>query len=155
MSSKEYQNFRDAVYNTLVKYIDMEDGFIVKLMTLRGELIKRDLTKRQVNIINFITALSYGLSKESAVVPNMQDFELCGVGKTRIRNELGKLVDLNVIDWDEVNNLFSLKDPAKWNAPYHKGFSEMRSGELFMLNLRHKGLNSDEIEREISKAINK
>jgi hypothetical protein len=111
--------------------------YTIKTIAIRSEMIKRDLTKRQYNILATIFILSY--MKDYAIIPKLMDFELSGVSKTLIKKELDKLVEMSVITWDKCNNHFSINDPMVWDAPYHYGYSNQRAEELFQLNLNQIG----------------
>jgi hypothetical protein len=145
----DYLKPKEKAHQFILQELKSKDNYILKMMSIRSEIIKRDVTKRQKNIIDFIFALSLPFSKDEALIPNMQDFEACGVSKTKIRNELDKLISLKMIDWDKEENLFSINDPSEWMAPYHIGLSDQRIKELFFLNLKHKDLNVEEIRPEI------
>lgn len=116
----------------------------LKELMIRGEVLKRDFTKRQMNIISLIFSFSYYLGKERAVIPKMQDFELAGVSKVKIRNELLQLVEMDIIDWNEEDNTFAIKDIRGWKAKYHSGYNDERSTELFKLNLKDAGIIIEE-----------
>jgi hypothetical protein len=113
-------------------------------MLIRGEILKRDFTKRQMKIISMILTLSCYIGKEKAIIPKMQDFELAGISKIKIRNELTQLVGMNVIEWNEEENTFSIKDPREWKAKYHSGYNDPRAQELFILNLKDMGIKFNE-----------
>ena len=108
--------------------------FAVRSLAIRAEAIIRDFTKRQVNILELIHICSY--VKDFAILPKLQDFEICGISKTLIRKELEKLEELNVISWKRDENFFRIKEPNYWNAPYHSGYNNYRAGEIFELNMR-------------------
>jgi hypothetical protein len=103
---------------------------------IRGEVLKRDFTKRQQNIISMIFTLSYYLGKPSAIIPKMQDFEIAGINKVKARKELTQLVEMNVLEWDEKNHIFSIKDIREWKVKYHSGYNDERAKDIFELNLR-------------------
>jgi hypothetical protein len=113
----------------------------IQQLLIRGELLKRDFTKRQMNILNGILTLSYLLGKEKAIVPKMQDWEIVGVSKVKIRNELTQLVNMDVIEWKEEENSFRVKDIREWKAKYHSGYNNERADELFALNIRDAGID--------------
>jgi hypothetical protein len=113
-----------------------------KELLIRCEIIRRDLTKRQMNIITLIFTFSHYLGKERAVIPKMRDFEICGVSKIKARSELTKLVELNVLDWNEEENSFAIKDTKEWKAKYNSGYNDDRAWELFVLNLRDAGVDT-------------
>ena len=114
-------------------------------MLYRAEVLRRDFTKRQLKIISMIQTLSYYIGKERAVIPKMQDWEIAGISRLKARSELAKLVEMNVIDWNEENNTFAIKDPREWkdDVKYHSGYNNQRAQELFILNLKDSGVYWD------------
>jgi hypothetical protein len=113
-------------------------------MLYRAEILRRDFTKRQLKIISMIQSLSYYIGKERAIIPKMQDFEIAGISKIKIRAELTQLVEMNVIDWNEEGNSFALTDPREWKVKFHSGYNNERARELFILNLKDSGVYSEE-----------
>jgi hypothetical protein len=110
---------------------------IIKEQMLRAAILKRDLTKRQLKIVYFIYLYSFGFAKEWALIPKMRDFELCGISKIKIRQEINTLVDYNMIEENQEEHLFRLKCPSEWKAPFHDGFSLERKKELVRINMQH------------------
>jgi hypothetical protein len=136
MSSEAYQE--------LIQYFNVNRSpEILELeLLVRAEILKRDFTKRQVNIILMIFTFSYPYGKSSAIIPQQKDWELCGVSKTLIKKEIQKLVDLDVITYNKDEEEYSINSPLIWSAPYHHGYSDERSKELFLINIKHAGINS-------------
>lgn len=112
-------------------------------MLIRAEVLRRDFTKRQLKIISFIHTLSYYIGKKRAIIPKMQDFEICGISKIKIRNELTQLKELNVLDWNEDEKTFQIKDPRGWKVKFHAGYNDERAKDLFILNLKDSGVYSE------------
>jgi hypothetical protein len=132
-----------SIITTVYKNRDVHE--IVDHLVINSEIIKRDFSKRQQKIILFIKMLSFPFGKTWAVIPNMQDFELCGINKTVVNEELKKLVELNVLSWDKVGNRFSIREPHGWLVSYHTGYNDARAGDVFTLNLNDA---LDEIDRK-------
>lgn len=112
----------------------------VKEILIRTETQKRDFTKRQLNILSTIIALSFNFGKETAVL-KPTDFSLTGVPAKKIAEELNKLISLKVIEWNKDFNEFKVTEPMTWEAPYHSHYDDKRSQELFFINLRHAGVD--------------
>lgn len=110
-------------------------------MLYRAEVLRRNFTKRQLKIISMIHTLSYYIGKERAIIPKMRDWEIAGISKIKARSELTKLVELNVVDWNEEDNSFALKHPLEWEVEYHSGYNNERARELFILNLKDSGVH--------------
>lgn len=104
-------------------------------LLIRTEVLRRNLTKRQLKIISMILTLSYYLGKEHAIIPKMRDWEIAGISAIKIRNELIQLVVMDVITWDEEKNIFSLRDVREWKVKFHSGYNHERATELFELNV--------------------
>jgi hypothetical protein len=120
-------------------------------MLIRTELLKHDFTKRQINVISLIFTFSFAYGKESAYIPKLQDFGIAGVGFKKVREELDKLLKMNVITWNKEENLFSINNPLLWrNVPRNKAYDEDRLRQLFMLNLEHYGIDITPIVEKIN-----
>jgi len=74
---------------------------------LKG-FIETNISKRQAKIISFISFLARQNNEGIAYVPNLCHFENCGVGRNHIRKEIKKLVDMNIIIWNEPKMLFQI-----------------------------------------------
>lgn len=129
-----------SLYSEVLKEVEkkkIENPYLgIQQLLIRGEMLKRDFTKRQMNIICTILTLSYLIGKEKAIVPKMQDWEIAGISKVKIRHELTQLVKMGVVDWNEDEHAFSVKDIREWKVKYHSGYNDIRANELFALNLK-------------------
>ncbi|MCM2535825.1 replication protein [Neobacillus pocheonensis] len=130
------------------RYKNRKEDIVVQGLIIRGESLKRDFTKRQLKLLLLINMLSHVFGKESAVIPQLSDFQISGVSKTKVKEELEKLVTMNVIEINDTR--YSIKDPAEWDVPYHKSYYDPRAREVFMLNLLDTGVSLEEIKREIA-----
>lgn len=126
-------------------YQEASDEELSNELTLRIEITKRKFTKRQLNILDIIYEFSYPFGKEKALIPRLQDFELSGISNTKIREELDKLIELNVVGEDARFGLYWLKDPDEWKVKRHNNYSSERCGELIVLNLRDGSANVENI----------
>lgn len=136
--------FRDLV-NALLEHTSSDVNFMMRDLYIRSELMKYDFTKRQKSILTFIFGTSYNYGKTTAVIPRMKDWELCGIQQAKAPSELQKLVDMNVITWDKETNEFGIADPRGWESPINQGYNQSRAHELFILNLKHAGIDVDSI----------
>lgn len=101
-----------------------------------NEMIRRKLTLRQKNILDLILRLSWGCGQKAAVIPQMKDFELCGVRREHVTLELNQLVEMKVIVWDKNRNEFSFnKDYDQWQVTPVSGWSIERFNDLLSMNL--------------------
>jgi hypothetical protein len=134
-----------AFYSEALKGIEKKKldnpHLFIQQMLIHGEMLKRDFTKRQMNIICAILTLSYLLGKETAIVPKMRDWEIVGISKVKIRQELTQLVKMDVLHWEEEGNVFRIKDIREWKAKYHNGYNDERANELFALNIKDSGID--------------
>lgn len=113
-----------------------DDAHIRISHEVHRELIRRDFSKRQRNIIDFILTLSWGCGRSDAVIPQLSHFALCGIGKNHVRSELSALVASRVIFWEEAEGLFRFnKHFDQWQiSPGKKHDSELMK-ELIALNI--------------------
>lgn len=126
-------------------YNQRDEESIVRELILRGEILEYDLTKRQLVIISFIFTFSFNFGKEWAYIPKLIDFELAGISKTKIKSELEKLEEMNVIEWKREEYLFRIKSNEEWNVPFNSGYNDKRVIELVFLNMEHAGLDVVEL----------
>jgi phage replication O-like protein O len=116
-----------------------ENGHIRIANELWDEIIRRDFSKRQTSVLQLIWRLSYGCNKKSATIPKLKYFEVCGVGKQNIKNELLYLVQTRVIKWDQETNIFTFnKDYEFWQISPIKGWNHEDFKELLHFNLAEK-----------------
>lgn len=85
-----------------------DNGHLRIANELLEEIISRDFSKRQLKIIFFILRLSWACQKKYAVIPQMKDFELCGIGRQHITKELDLLEKARVIYWNRENGIFAV-----------------------------------------------
>lgn len=134
-NSEEQEERYSRVLEMLGEYFqDRDNEIVAQELIVRSEFLKRDFTKRQLNILLLIHRFSLGFGKECAIIPQIQDFEICGVSKTKVRQELDKLLDLDVIEWNKDENLFKISKPSMWKADYHKSHVHTRFIELMTIN---------------------
>src|SRR5690554_3134920 len=96
-------------------------------------MMQTDFTKRQRKILDLIIRMSYGCQKKYALL-RPTDFELVGVLRTHIKQELQKLVAANVLIIDgekiRINN-----DPDQWLINKAKRFSQDKYTKVLRRNL--------------------
>jgi DnaD/phage-associated family protein len=115
----------------------IENGYIRIANELWDEIIRRDFSKRQRAIIDFIWRLSYGTRKRYAIIPQLKDFELAGIGKTHITKELKHLEACRVLSWDQQQNRFEItEDYERWQITPNLGWNEEKYADLIHLNIR-------------------
>lgn len=140
--------YKDVLESTILDH-QKDIDLVVKELLIRGDILKHDFTKRQLNIIMFIITFSFNYGKEYAYIPMLKDFSVAGISFKKIRHELDKLLLMNVIEVDDEWKTYRIKEPRFWNCPYNKSYDDNRSRELFMLNLEHAGIDVSPIIQKL------
>jgi DnaD/phage-associated family protein len=103
------------------------------------EIMRRNFTKQQRNIIDLILRLSWGCGKPSALIPKKKNFRFCGVSEKQIAAELTQLNQMRVILMNEKAGIYQIqKDYDQWIVTPVKGFDEVEFDELVSLNISTK-----------------
>jgi hypothetical protein len=140
ISQNTKQRYENGFYDSFIDIVNNRPNEIVKKHLMVGvTLLRRNLTKRQLNIVHMISMLSFLYGNSSCIIPKLQDFENTGISKTLIKHELTKLVELGIITWikEKDKNIFSINDITLWKAPHHYGYSETRASEIYRINLKY------------------
>jgi phage replication O-like protein O len=120
----------------------LENGYIRIANEIWDEVIRRDFTKRQKDIIFLVWRLSYGCQKRAAYIPKLVYFELAGIRRNHIKEELLNLEKWNVLKWDREAKMFEVnKDLDQWNVPQTGGWDEVKLNELIAINLHESSQN--------------
>ncbi|WP_010278873.1 replication protein [Paenibacillus senegalensis] len=113
-----------------------EHGYVGIANEIWDEVIRRNFTKRQKDILMFIWRLSYGCNRKVAHIPKQKDFELCGIRQGHIKAELEHLIDSKVILFDkEQKNYQFNKKYDEWDLSPVSQWDQERFRELLHLNL--------------------
>jgi len=116
-----------------------ENGFIKIANELYNEILRRNFSKRQQNIILFIWRLSYGCGKKDCIISKFNYFELAGVDKSDIKTELEFLSDCHVIEWNKESATFGInKNFDYWQITPNKKWNKNKFAELLAENIQHK-----------------
>lgn len=145
-----YNEIIKELFTTRRKSLDL----VAVEQLVRGNILKYNFTKRQMNILLFIVTFSFNLTKEWAYIPRLSDFEVAGISKFKIKDEINKMMDMNVIEWNQEENLFRVKEPRFWSVPLNMGYKDQRSRELFLLNLEHGGFDTKHVEKKFKEMDN-
>lgn len=95
----------------------------------------RDFSKRQSKILGFLLRFVIGSKNGSIYIPNLADFELCGVHRTKIRKELEVLEESKVIFWNRGEMTFYINpNVVEWKIPEYKKYRHNRYLQLLDLN---------------------
>jgi hypothetical protein len=142
------------IYSDLMSevYGKMDFDLIVKELLVRAEMFKYDFTKRQMIIIMFIITFSYNIGQELAYIPRLNDFYIAGISPTKVKSELEKLVKMGVINWDQKENIFQIKDPREWiGVSLNVGYSDSRAIDLYFKNLDRAGIDVVKMIEKLNK----
>ncbi|WP_068649493.1 replication protein [Paenibacillus antarcticus] len=114
-----------------------KNGYVGIANEIWDEIIRRDFTKRQKDILMLIIRLSYGCNRKVAFIPKQQDFTLCGLGgKGHVGVELKFLEQCKVITTGQQKGEFKLnKNYDLWAITPVRGWEQERFNELIHLNL--------------------
>ncbi|GAB2558359.1 replication protein [Gracilibacillus alcaliphilus] len=116
-----------------------EKGYIRIANELWNEILRRDFSKRQQNLILFIWRLSYGTGQKDCVIDKFKHLELAGLYKSDVKKELKFLRDCSVLNWEEETMIFSInKDYKLWQITPNKNWDSDRFNDLIHLNLSRK-----------------
>lgn len=114
-----------------------ERGYVGVANDIWDEVIRRDFTKRQKDILLFIWRLSYGCGQKAAIVPKQRDFAICGIGEGHIKAELDYLIRCKVIFRDKEKKEFQFnKDYDFWKINPGRDWDDDRFRELVHINLK-------------------
>lgn len=145
---KIYSDLMSEVYGKNGK-IDLD--LIIKELLIRAEMFKYDFTKRQMTIIMFIITFSFNIGKEVAYIPRLNDFYIAGISPTKIKQELISLTKMNVIDWNQKEGVFRIRDSREWLVPLNIGYNDARAIDLYFKNLDHAGVDVVKLIEKLKK----
>ncbi|WP_163538186.1 replication protein [Gracilibacillus sp. YIM 98692] len=127
----------------------IEKGYIRIANDLWNEILRRNFSKRQLNIILFIWRLSYGTGQKDCVIPTLQTFELAGLHKQDARKELEFLTDCAVLDWDKESMVFSInKDYLHWQITPNTKWKSEPFDQLIYMNIKRKNQRQTTVNHE-------
>lgn len=114
-----------------------ERGYVGIANDIWDEIIRRNFTKRQKDILLFILRMSYGCNRKAALIPKQKDFAMCGVGANHIKSELNYLIQCRVIQLGSQKGeyLFN-KNYDAWQVSPVFDWDESRYKELIHINLQ-------------------
>lgn len=140
ISENTMKRYETGFYDSFIDIcLNRSKEITMKQLMVGVETCRRDLTKRQLKIIQMISMFCFMYGKDSCVIPKLMDFQLAGISKTVVNEELRDLEKMGVITWikEPDRNIFSINDIVSWKAPYHDHYSEPRAYELFVDNLAY------------------
>lgn len=135
-----------------------EKGHVRIANELWNELLRRDFSKRQQNLILFIWRLSYGTGQKDCVIDKFNNLELAGMYKQDVKKELKFLRECAVLDWDEKTMVFSInKNYHLWQITPNKNWDSEKFDELIHQNLSRKKVSKTRTkkENEVSETLTK
>lgn len=96
-------------------------------------IMQTDFSKRQRNILDLVIRMSYGCRKKYAIL-RPSDFELAGVGRNHIKQELKYLASANVLKVDgEI--IYVNKNYEQWRVSLVKSFDIDKFNEVLKRNI--------------------
>jgi hypothetical protein len=117
----------------------LEKGYVRIAYELQDEILRRNFSKRQQNIILFILRLSYGTGQKDCLISKYNRFEIAGIDKSDVKNELKYLRTCKVLNWDEDSMIFSVnKNYDVWQVNPNKKWDEDKFKELIHENLNRR-----------------
>ncbi len=120
----------------------LEQGHIRIANELYDEILRRNFSKRQQNLVLFIWRLSYGTGQKDCEVKQFNLFELSGIYKSDIKKELNYLRDCAVLNWNEKDMIFSINKNYKlWQISPNKNWDSDKFKELIHYNLSRKSVS--------------
>lgn len=125
-------------------------GFITIANEIWDEVIRRDFSKRQKDILFFIWRLSYGCDQSVAIIPKQKDFALCGVGAGHIGVELKLLETCLVISRAGTEYCFN-EDYSSWQVTPNRGWDIDRFEELVLMNRNGKTKGVKKVTETVTK----
>lgn len=103
-------------------------------LNVLDEMVTRQFTDPQRRVLELIQRLSWGCGQEWAHIPHQKDFEVVGIKKNHIKDQLDWLTDAKVIDREgefyRVNPTFE-----QWRVSRVQGFRSDRMSKLVHQNL--------------------
>ncbi|MEP9408628.1 replication protein [Peribacillus frigoritolerans] len=97
--------------------VNEESDFGSKLMFWTEQIVCRDFTKRQLKIFSFLMLFMVNNKRMECHIPTLISFEAAGISRHKIRYEIEKLEEVNVLSWDQANMIFKLNiDAGKWKV---------------------------------------
>lgn len=114
-----------------------KDGYIGIANEIWDEIIRRNFTKRQLDILLLILRLSYGCNRKVALIPKQKDFYLCGIGENHIKDEIKFLIQCKVLNKgiEKGEYLFN-KNYEQWQITPVLKWDTERFKELIHINLK-------------------
>lgn len=100
-----------------------KSGFVGIANRIWDEVIRRNFTKRQKDILLFLWRLSYGCQQDVAIVSKQKYFAVCGVGEGHIGQELKILSECKVISRNGSEYRFN-EDCHLWQVSPVRGWDE-------------------------------
>ncbi|WP_121615244.1 replication protein [Virgibacillus halodenitrificans] len=116
-----------------------EKGHVRIANELWNEVLRRDFSKRQQNLILFIWRLSYGTGQKDCFIERFNLLELAGMYKQDVKKELKFLRECAVLNWDEDSMIFSInKNYHLWQITPNKNWDSDKFNSLIHQNLSRK-----------------
>ncbi|MDX8047135.1 replication protein [Gracilibacillus sp. S3-1-1] len=117
----------------------LENGYTRIANELWNEILRRNFTKRQINLILFIWRLSYGTGQKACKIAKFTSFEQVGMYKQDVKKELVFLRECAVLEWEEESMVFSInKHYQNWQVTPNKKWDNEAFNQLIYENIKRK-----------------
>ncbi len=106
-------------------------GFTKIINSLLDSLYVYNFTDRQRRIILFVLRLTHGCKQRNSAKIRLTDFQLAGIYKSDIREELETLAGRRVIEWNQGDDLVSVNvNVDEWKVNRSKLFDQEKFNTL-------------------------
>lgn len=95
----------------------------------------RKFTKRQYKILGIIHLFCMHNTQMECYIPHLSSFEVTGIARTKIHEEIEKLVEANVISWDSKRMIFRINNCTRlWKIPLSENYKQSKMQQIKDLN---------------------
>jgi hypothetical protein len=103
--------------------------------SIEEQIMVSRFSENQRRILDLILRLSWGCGKITAFIPRQSDFQVTGIGESRVKDQLDWLIDARVIFREDCYYAFN-KDFHQWRVSRALKYGQEKLTELVRLNLR-------------------
>lgn len=98
-------------------------------------VISRDFSKRQLKILGFLFMFMLNNKCLECYVPTLNSFESAGITRSKIRHEIEKLEEANILSWERTNMIFKFNtDIENWKIELITNGKSNRIQQILILN---------------------
>lgn len=105
------------------------------LTTWLDNVVSRDFKKRQLKILGFLLMFMLRNKCLECYVPTLNSFEAIGITRSKIRYEIEKLEEANILSWERTNMIFKFNtDIENWKIETIAKGKSNRVQQILILN---------------------